>query len=285
MIQKIPEGLDFSNGSRFLKTENIFFAEYQQTIPQYPRHIFLSAHTLIFVVHGAKLFTFANHTLEVGEGHAILLKRGCYMICEGLEKENKYSSISLFFNERLLKDFWLNNAQFFQKEKDIPNDPVIVISENELLTNFRNTILGYFNYKGPCLESLIKNKLEELLLLMLETPEQGKIAQFFHEIYAQSKPDIEYVVSQNIFTPLSVEELARLSVRSLSAFKKEFQEIFHQPPKKWITEKRLDHARVLLQHSSKTVSEIGFDCGFESPSHFIRLFKKHFGYTPNTQRN
>ena len=73
---------------------------------------------------------------------------------------------------------------------------------------------------------------------------------------------------------------AKLSVRSLSAFKRDFIRLYNTSPGKWLTEKRLIYARHLLSHMGKTVTETAFECGFESASHFSRAFRLRFGVSP-----
>ena len=80
--------------------------------------------------------------------------------------------------------------------------------------------------------------------------------------------------------PLTMIELARLSGRSLSGFKRDFQQLFQTSPATWIRKKRLDRAAFLLKNSDKNVSEIAEEVGFESISHFIKLFKEIHGKTP-----
>ncbi len=43
---------------------------------------------------------------------------------------------------------------------------------------------------------------------------------------------------------------------------------------------RLEFGLNLLQTTSQSVSEIAFECGFKTPSHFSDVFKKRFGITP-----
>ena len=89
-------------------------------------------------------------------------------------------------------------------------------------------------------------------------------------------------IYEKIFTETSAKELAALTNRSLTSFKKEFKGIFGMPPHRWIVEKRLERARMLLISTNKTVSEVGTECGFANISHFIKLFKRRFGTTPKT---
>jgi AraC-like DNA-binding protein len=43
-------------------------------------------------------------------------------------------------------------------------------------------------------------------------------------------------------------------------------------------------ARDLLAHPEHNVAEVGWTCGFASPSYFIRVFKAHTGSTPKAWR-
>lgn len=69
--------------------------------------------------------------------------------------------------------------------------------------------------------------------------------------------------------------------RSISAFKRDFKEIFKETPNRWLVQKRLEEAHFLLQKSGKTPSEIFIDLGFEDLSHFSFAFKKKFGKSPS----
>jgi len=75
-----------------------------------------------------------------------------------------------------------------------------------------------------------------------------------------------------------------LCSRSLSAFKRDFVQVFNASPGKWLLEKRLNHAMHLLSNMGKTVSEASFESGFENPSHFSRAFSQRFGFTPASMK-
>lgn len=52
----------------------------------------------------------------------------------------------------------------------------------------------------------------------------------------------------------------------------------------WITRERLEMARDLLSEQRHSISEIGWMCGFSSPSYFIRVFRQQAGFTPRAWR-
>lgn len=51
-----------------------------------------------------------------------------------------------------------------------------------------------------------------------------------------------------------------------------------------IEESLILEAKVLMQKSNMSVSEIAFDIGFEDVSYFARFFKKHTGFAPTQYR-
>ncbi len=83
---------------------------------------------------------------------------------------------------------------------------------------------------------------------------------------------------------LSLEEFAKISLRSLTVFKKEFTKTFNSSPGKWLLQKRLEYAQVLLSTSQNNVNEIVYEAGFESTTHFSRVFKEKFGLAPMQYR-
>ena len=61
--------------------------------------------------------------------------------------------------------------------------------------------------------------------------------------------------------------MAYLSGRSLSSFKREFQDIYGESPARWIREKRLSKAQQMLRSSSLSVADVAYSLGFENPTH------------------
>ena len=102
---------------------------------------------------------------------------------------------------------------------------------------------------------------------------------------ADDRLRIFMVVQNNLLCPTTIDQLAERCGLSPSSFKRKFKAVFGEPPHKWITRQRLAHAKTLLLDSSLSVKEIGFACGFASPSHFVRSFKAHFGTTPAALRS
>ncbi|MFD0858496.1 GlxA family transcriptional regulator [Roseovarius aquimarinus] len=81
--------------------------------------------------------------------------------------------------------------------------------------------------------------------------------------------------------PGSIAEDLGISVRQLERL---FGRYFNTSPSRYYMELRLDRARNLLLQTEMSVSEIAVACGFQSLGHFARLYRKHFGGPPSSQR-
>jgi AraC-like DNA-binding protein len=99
------------------------------------------------------------------------------------------------------------------------------------------------------------------------------------------KPILHEIMEANYTFNLSLTEFAKIAHRSIATFKREFKENYHTTPGKWLTQKRLQHAQLLLNTSKKNVNEIAYDSGFENVTHFSRIFKEKFGFSPLQYRN
>lgn len=89
-------------------------------------------------------------------------------------------------------------------------------------------------------------------------------------------------VEQNLDNPdFDVNKFAQaMSVGRTKLFLK-LKDITGQTPNGFILNIRLEKARMLLKQSdTKTVSEIAYEVGFNSPSYFIKRFRELFGVTP-----
>ena len=51
-------------------------------------------------------------------------------------------------------------------------------------------------------------------------------------------------------------------------------------PKRWLLEAALMRSRAMLQQGRLSITQVALESGFDDPSYFGRLFKRHFGITP-----
>jgi AraC-like DNA-binding protein len=72
---------------------------------------------------------------------------------------------------------------------------------------------------------------------------------------------------------------SQLGLSKTQAYRK-ISSSFGMPPNKLLTELRLIHAARALKEGGKTVSEVAYDWGFNSPTYFTRVFRNRFNMLP-----
>ncbi len=73
----------------------------------------------------------------------------------------------------------------------------------------------------------------------------------------------------------------QLGLSKTQAYRK-ISSMFGMPPTRLVSEFRLIHALRALLKGGKTVSEIAYDSGFNSPTYFTRVFRKRFNILPTS---
>jgi AraC-like DNA-binding protein len=81
-------------------------------------------------------------------------------------------------------------------------------------------------------------------------------------------------------TSFRVQELARLSGMSVSAFYRHFQTVTAMSPIQYQKQIRLQQARLLLATRPDDVTGVSRSVGYESPSQFSREYRRQFGAPP-----
>jgi transcriptional regulator GlxA family with amidase domain len=137
----------------------------------------------------------------------------------------------------------------------------------------------------PINNSLLELKFRELMMHVTANPANKDITNFFLSLKSDdSLGRMQRTMEENFCFNLPLEDYARLCGKSLSSFKRSFEEHYGQPPGRWLMDKRLHHARSLIQLTTKTMAEVAFESGFENASHFSRAYRRRFGETPRASR-
>ncbi|MEV5739862.1 AraC family transcriptional regulator [Microbispora rosea] len=88
-------------------------------------------------------------------------------------------------------------------------------------------------------------------------------------------------IRENYTQPFRVEELARLSGMSVSAFHRNFHMVTAMSPIQFQKQMRLQAARLLLANRPNDVTGVGRRVGYDNPSQFSREYRRQFGAPPS----
>lgn len=242
--------------------------------------MYLEEHVIFYVLRGKAKLRYGKQTYTVGRDEFILLKRATLypFIKEGATQgcTSIFHGILFCLKDELLADF-IRMAHIHPKAS-VPYMPVARKATGRLKA-FTQSLIPYFEEEGNIDNGLLRLKIMELLYDVMHT--DAGMWQQIMALGCPSRRDIAKVIEDNFLNPVSVPELAYLSGRSLSSFKREFQSLYHIPPTLWIRKRRLEYALRLLQTTKLSVTEVCYASGFENPTHFTRLFKEEFGMPPS----
>lgn len=91
-------------------------------------------------------------------------------------------------------------------------------------------------------------------------------------------------IAKNFRRSLTVKEVAKNINITENHLIKLFKKELKQTPNQYIIELKLIHARYQILQSDRTIQEIAYSCGFNTPSYFTKQFLRRFKILPNELR-
>lgn len=92
-------------------------------------------------------------------------------------------------------------------------------------------------------------------------------------------------IEDQIAADLSIAEMAAVVHMSQFHFARAFKTATGTSPHRYLMQRRIDRAKVMLEVTKLSVAEIAYALGFANQSHFIAQFRKAVGTTPKNYRD
>jgi AraC family transcriptional regulator, exoenzyme S synthesis regulatory protein ExsA len=245
------------------------------TIGELSPEQFVPEHTFCYVIKGIMRLYDGNKTYALHGGETCLVRKNHLVRYMKEKVDNEIEKVFISLDEAFLKQFQERHPYPGTKYKS--NEAILVLPQNDLLSNFIQSLKLY--YKSGSIDTTFADvKREELLLILLR--QQPLLAGVFFDYGVPQKINLEEFMNLHYKFNVSMERFAYLSGRSLSAFKRDFKEIFNEAPNHWLVQRRLQEAHFLIERQQKKPSDIFIELGFETLAHFSFAFKKRFNLTP-----
>ncbi len=265
---------------RKLECDGLLFVEYQ-CMPGDVRSGIWSQHSYIaFIQSGTKTWVTPDGEFPVAVGDAIFCKKGAHLIKNYYEEQ--FCALLFFVPDAFVRQVVIE-AQLDQKHDEVQS-AVLRLEVDLSLKIYFESMIGYFLQQHNPSGHLLKLKFKELILQVITGNINPQLSAYFLSLAKEEKANLKQVMMDNYLYSLSQEDFAKLTHRSLSSFKRDFQEIFGTSLNKWLIEMRLKYARMHLLTTEESISEIAFRSGFETTSNFIRCFKKQYDLPPHQFR-
>ncbi len=92
-------------------------------------------------------------------------------------------------------------------------------------------------------------------------------------------------IDDNYYEPIDLEQISQQAFISRFHFHRLFRQVYKKTPHQYLTQTRLEAAKILLAKEGISVTDVCNSIGFESLGSFSSLFRKQSGYSPQYYRN
>jgi AraC-like DNA-binding protein len=238
---------------------------------------FVPETVLVYQISGQTQIYHQKGEIVLEEGQILLAKGNQFAKCFKVPaKDKEYRCISVLLSIERLQKFAIENEIVCVDKYDGKRN--IILDPNPLLEGYFLSILPYVEQLKQVSEKLMSIKVNEAIELLLNL--YPSLQSFLFNLTNPHRQDLEVFMLKNFQYNASIEHFARLSGRSLTSFKRDFNSVFKTSPSSWLKNKRLSEALYLIKQKSRKPQDIYLDLGFENLSHFYTSFKQKFGKTP-----
>jgi AraC-like DNA-binding protein len=188
--------------------------------------------------------------------------------------QKPFATITVFLEQETLQEYSAEHN--IKADGFYAGEAVSLVEKDAFLSSYFNSLLPYFDQPDKLTPVLAQAKTTEVIALLLRNP---ALKNFLFDFSEPHKIDLAAYMQRHFSYNVPLAQFAKLTGRSLSAFKRDFAKIFSATPEKWLQQQRLAQAHFLVTQKQKRPSDIYLELGFETLSHFSYAFKKQFGQT------
>lgn len=245
---------------------------------------------ILYVQKGSYQIELNLETMDLHEGDICFVNSGMLHEIRGLNMNTEHETI--IFDPRILGFSYEDALQVHLTgplERHETSLPRLIRAEDEIHSSVRECCDRIMLQKNSGQDWYSYAKLEILKMLLILESHQ-KIVSADSMFSASEKEKIDHYkklvsyMEAHYMDKIRLEDLADVIHCNLQYLCRIFKEIAGVSPIQYLIECRIAHARAMLTGSTRSVLEIGMDCGFDNVSYFIRQFKKCVGMTPGAYR-
>ena len=123
-------------------------------------------------------------------------------------------------------------------------------------------------------EHLISSDIHQLLSLMMSSRET------FSSLNAKRIASAVHFMEEHLHQDITLTDLSDQAGLNSYYFSKLFKQYTDSSPYDYLLNLRISHAKMLLMTAFDSVASISEQCGFNSPAHFIKIFKRKWAARP-----
>ena len=188
-----------------------------------------------------------------------------------------------FFEEKIL-DVYANKLPWLLRNNDLHS--LMVNTTPELEYHHRKIFqkINSKKYSSLEIDELVIILLEKVMTLLGSADTPGNIPDKLKQHHLGTVEKARDHILLHFKENISLQQLAAHCLVSPFHFSRIFKSMTKVSPHQYLTAVRLTHAKVLLDETNSPVSDLAYECGFNSPEHFVTAFKQFYKMRPSELR-
>ena len=215
----------------------------------------VNEHMLVYLCSGEMTLISKEKKYHLKKGDSFLLKRNHMLrkIKQPCKSGEPFKGLFLQLRMPFLKKMISENniTVSLAANSSVTKANHVMLPKHPFLKGLFSSLEQYFDAQQYPSKELMNIKLKEAVYTLLQiNPELGSVLFDFAEPW---KIDLNDFMNQNYKNDLSIEEFAHYTGRSLSTFKRDFYNLYHITPSRWLIKKRLEEAKILIDKAGKSL--------------------------------
>lgn len=272
---------------RFASNNEPFWLDFDRRIGNYSMsatHYHLE-YELYYLFHGERNYFIKDSVYKIRAGDLVLIDSNA-LHKTSQSGEPDHERIVFYFSPSFF-------AGFTQEERNLllspfaERNPLLKLNLQEKLQveTLLSSLLNELMEQPPGYSVHIRNIATELLLLSIRHVQKRDIRPEEESSPAQRKvTDIARHINLHYGDSLQLEEIAKQFFISKSHLSRIFKKVTGFGFSEYVNITRVKEAERLLRDTDSNITQVSEQCGFESLTHFGKVFKAFTGLSPRNYR-
>ncbi|HEX8060510.1 MAG TPA: AraC family transcriptional regulator [Cyclobacteriaceae bacterium] len=243
---------------------------------------YVNTFSLCFVRTGYFEFEVFRNNLEVHVGRVLITKPGSEHVARHIDDQPDVCTVFDFRNDfyESLREHYRYELPWFFENNEMHSLLIRCSPEVDYLHN-RILKLPQQLQTDELVLQLLDRVLKTLSNSNTIEPVPANLKKFHLVTIEKAK---NYLLA-NFDRNIGLQQLAEHCCVSLFHFSRIFKAVMKVTPHQYLSEIRLNHAKILLENTKYPVTQVALQCGYNSVEHFATAYKQRFQMKPSEFRS
>ncbi len=246
---------------------------------------YVNTFNLCFVRSGYFEFEVFRDNLEVHVGRVLVTKPGSEHVARHIDGQPDICSVFDFKEEfyASLREHYRYDVPWFFENNDIHS--LLLKCSPELDYLHYNILRSSAGASLLQVDDLVLRLIDRVMRSLGNAGSPEPIPSSLKKFHLSTIEKAKNYMLTNFDKNIGLQQLAEHCCISLFHFSRIFKSIMKTTPHQYLSEIRLNHAKILLENTKYPVTQIALQSGYNSVEHFATAYKQRFEKTPSDFRS